>query len=155
MWQGLVHAQVMRPEVQKLVDSLNTWVLTNVQAGTLDTAELAAFNKYIRQVQDSLDRQVVNSSVAIGDSSALIHKSVMAGSVLSVPTGVYWHMLKAYVKSDQDGYRVVAASLKWKDRYLPGEKIIAPSFSSEASLLSGELSAMFYDFDILEYPLPK
>jgi len=150
------HCQSVHPKVQTLIDGLNSWMSGEMQAtGTVDPLLLKAKSEYIRQVQDSLAKaeSIALKQLASGGDILESKKTtltLMAGSSIVVPSNTEWRITGMYVKGDMDSYRVQVNSVKLQEVYIAGEKITAPTLTSESALLSGDSMSASYDIDFIE-----
>jgi len=75
---------------------------------------------------------------------------MMQGNTITVPAGVKWKVKNVTCQTGIGEYSILVTSVKFKDEYLPGERISMPGLTPEASLLTSDMSAVTYNFKIIE-----
>jgi hypothetical protein len=125
---------------QAQLDSINKVVKEKYQAKAADTARIAAMNK----VTTKADTQKTGTTI--------IRKQCMVGSSLTVPENKKWKVKRLFVTDGiGGGYNILVNSIKYYKEYLPGDKLTAPVWAAEGSLLSGNDSTqLVYIFEIEE-----
>lgn len=91
---------------------------------------------------------VATDSVHV-DSIKTFTRTGMMGSAFTVPEGKVWNVKSVFCNTGS--YNIKVTSVKYKDEYLPGEKVTLPSWCAEAELLDGgNSSSMMYSVKIEE-----
>ncbi len=91
-----------------------------------------------------------------GDGLSVITKQCMVGGSLSVPENKRWKIKRVFVTNGiGGGYNILTTSIKFKEEYKSGEKITAPNWSAESSLLTEDASTVSYIFEIEETEMKR
>jgi hypothetical protein len=91
-------------------------------------------------------------TVAVYGQDTTFVKSAYAGSSLTVPQKVTWHIEKAFINNG-DGYNLKINPEVFKPIYKAGEKIQIPFYTAEMELLNNQ-EGVFYFLYIKESFVP-
>jgi hypothetical protein len=152
----LIQAQSMDPEIQQMTDELLKWTQQQFEKnGSVDQKKLDSMNTRIRLKQEEIAARK-KQAPAVADSAVgekLITVELTQGGMLSVPEGKIWKVKQATCSAGIGEYKILVGSVTFKDEYGPGEKIIMPAYTPEASLLTEDFSSIIYTFNIIERSL--
>ncbi|MEI6766620.1 MAG: hypothetical protein WCM76_13385 [Bacteroidota bacterium] len=148
-----IKAQSMDPEIQQMTDELLKWTQQQFEKnGSVDQHKLDSMNTRIRLKQDEITARKMQAP-SVADSAKgekLITVELTQGGMLTVPEGKIWKVKQATCSSGMGEYKILVGSVKFKEEYGPGEKIIMPAYTPEASLLTEDFSSIIYSFNIIE-----
>jgi hypothetical protein len=147
-----VFSQEVNPEIQQMTQEVIKWTQEQFQKyGTIDQRKLDSMNLKIREKQNELNsKKVVNLQAGDTVSGKVIHVAMTQGNIITVPEGKIWKVKRVTCQMGMGEYSVLVNSVKFKEKYLAGEKIVMPAFTPEASLLTSEMNVISYNFDIIE-----
>jgi hypothetical protein len=145
-------AQTLDPEIQQMTQELIAWTQQQFELyGAVDQQKLDSMNQRIRDRQAELDAEqkaLIQRSDSVGEK--LIRRVMMQSYVLEVPNGKIWRVKRVTCQTGIGDFAVLVTSVKFKEAYEYGEKITMPAFTPEASLLTSDLNAVSYHFEIIE-----
>lgn len=149
-----VKAQGVHPEVQAKIDSLQQWIQHELQTkGSIDQAELEAWNAKIRETQERIAAGATDVQAGGSRESRAEVKtfSGFVGTSFRVPAGKRWEVRKITVSGGMGEYQILVTSIRYTKPLEAGEILATPSYSAEAALISDDQSSPMYTFEILEY----
>lgn len=135
------------------------------QKTTTEKFHLQVSAKYAHQPkqfywEDSSKAQLITTKSAITskqvrDSTSILTKKLtkhlMVGNCITVPANKKWKIKRVFVTNGiGGGYNILIGSDNYKNEYYAGEKIYAPAWSAESSLLTEDGSTVSYILEIVE-----
>jgi hypothetical protein len=147
-----VRAQDVSPEIQQMTQEVIRWTQQQFNLyGRVHQHKLDSMNQLIRSKQAELELKKKDVQASADTAKGkVINVSMQQGNMLTVPAGKVWKIKRVTCQADIGGYSVLVTSVKFKDSYNEGEKIVMPAFTPEASLLTSDISGISYNFVVLE-----
>jgi hypothetical protein len=145
-------SQDVDPEIQQMTQEVIKWTQEQFQKyGAVDQRKLDSMNMKIREKQIELNtKKVVTLHAGDTVSGKVIHVAMVQSTTLTVPEGKMWKVKRVTCQTGMGDYNILVNSVKFKEQYKAGEKIIMPAFTPEASLLTSDMSVISYNFEIIE-----
>jgi hypothetical protein len=149
---GQALSQDIDPVIQQMTQNLVSWTQEQFRLyGKVDQVKLDSMNQVIRNRQAEIELQKKETQAAMDTTgSKQIRVTMQQGNVITVPQGKRWKVKHVTCQTGIGDYSVLVTSVKFKDSYAEGEKIVMPAFTPEANLLTSDMSEISYNFVIIE-----
>lgn len=144
------HAQTISETDRQKINAVNAWLQQQIQEGKTPTpAQMDSVNKAVNELfkEPSAHTDTVSTT---DHSGTLITKSCTAGGAITVPENKVWKVQRIFVTEGIGGYNILVTSIKYDPPLHAGEKLTAPSWSAESSLLAKDGTTVSYIFEIQE-----
>jgi len=145
------YSQSISAEDQQKISIIQNWILEQRKMGKEPSQEqMDSINKAVKERIDSVSLlSPKNNITGIDSIGMLTTEFCYMGGYLVVPENKTWKVKRMFVTNG--GYNIIMNSEKYNKEFKSGEKIYAPSWSPESSLLTEDESSVTYIFEIIEY----
>lgn len=142
--------QIISETDQQKINAVNAWLQQQIQEGKTPTpAQMDSVNKAVNELFKNPAAKADTAS-APDHTGTLITKHCTAGGSITVPEDKTWKVKRIFVTESIGGYNVLVTSVKHDKPLHAGEKLTAPSWSAESSLIAKDGTTVSYIFEIQE-----
>lgn len=147
------HAQTISETDQQKINAVNAWLQQQIQLGLTPTPlQMDSVNKAVNE-QFKGTAQNANTLSASDQTGPFFTKHCNAGGSITVPEKKIWRVKRVFVTENIGGYNILVTSVKYEKPLRAGEKLTAPSWSAESSLVTKDGTTVHYIFEIEETEL--